>query len=147
MKEKRERATDEQIEERRQKIVSFFGEYGETLSTKQLAKIMGVSVATIERDMKALRTDSFNWVSELAKQGYVYECRMTYSKLAGLSAKLLKRLKSEEATLPIDDICKLAAQIAKLEESKMSIIQSPTLYNLKATVRKTTKAEEMLGEG
>lgn len=146
MKEKRERATDEQIEERRQKIVSFFGEYGETLSTKQLAKIMNVSVATIERDLKALRTDSFQWVSELAKQGYVYECRMTYSKLSGLSAKLLKRLKSEEATLPIDDICKLAQQISKLEEAKMSIIQSPTLYNLKATVRKTTKAEQMLGE-
>lgn len=146
MIEKRERATDEQIEERRQKIVSFFGEYGETLTTKQLAKIMNVSVATIERDMKALRTDSFKWVSELAKQGYVYECRMTYAKLSGLSAKLLKKLKNEETTLAVDDICKLTSQIAKLEESKMQIIQSPTLYNLKVTLRKATISEELLGE-
>ena len=140
---KRKRATEQQIEDRREKIVELVGEYGR-ITNKQIAKVLGISEPTVERDMKAIQEQSWNWVNKLAKEGYVFECRMAFSKLAAISRNLHQRFKQHGDSMDTDELVKLTSQIARLETLKIQIIQQPTLYNLRLAVKKADKFEDLL---
>lgn len=144
-KKEPKRATDQEIEDRRERIVELFGEYGEKkLSNADVAKTLGVSVPTIERDIRAIKTDSFKWVESLAKEGYVYECRMTFSRLSNLTRRLNRRILLENDKMSTDDLVKISGQMSKLEELKISILQQPTLYALRLAMKKASKFEDLL---
>jgi DNA-binding CsgD family transcriptional regulator len=140
---KRKRATEQEIENRREKIVELVGEYG-NITNKQIAKVLGVSEPTVERDMNAIKEQSWNWVNKLAKEGYVFECRMAFSKLAAISRNLHQRFKQHGDSMSTDELVKLTSQIARLETLKIQIIQQPTLYNLRLAVKKADKFEDLL---
>ena len=141
----RKRATDAEKEDRKDRIVGLFAEYGEErLTNAVLAKELSVSISTIERDIKEIKEDSFIWVERLAKENYVYECRMTFKRLQALVRSLNQRFKREEQSMSTEDLTKLAQMIAKLEESKMQIIQQPTLYALRLAMQKANRFEELL---
>jgi len=140
---KRVRATEDQIEERREKIVELVGEYGK-ITNKQIGKVLGISEPTVERDMKAIQEQSWSWVNKLAKEGYVFECRMAFSKLAAISRSLHQRFRQHGENMETDELVKLTAQIAKIETLKIQIIQQPTLYTLRLAVKKADKFEDLL---
>ena len=140
---KRKRATEQEIDDRRERIVELVGEYGR-ITNKQIAKALGISEPTVERDMKAIQEQSWNWVNKLAKEGYVFECRMAFSKLAAISRYLHQRFKKNGDSMSTDELVKLTNQIARLETLKIQIIQQPTLYNLRLAVKKADKFEDLL---
>ena len=137
------RATDKELDERREKIVELVGEFG-GLTNKEIAKHFNVSEPTIERDIRAIKEQSWGWVHKLAKEGYVYECRLAFSKLSTLSRKLNRRIIQGGDNLDVDDLTRLAAQIARLETLKIQIIQQPTLYALRMAVKKVDEFEDLL---
>jgi len=139
----KKRATEEELEERREKIVELVGEFG-GLTNKELSKHFSVSEPTIERDIRAIKEQSWSWVYKLAKEGYVYECRLAFSKLSTLSRKLNKRIIKAGDDLETDDLIRLAAQIARLETLKIQIIQQPTLYALRMAVKKVDEFGDLL---
>ena len=140
---KRKRATEQEIENRREKIVELVGEYG-NITNKQIAKVLGVSEPTVERDMNAIIEQSWNWVNKVAKVGYVFECRMAFSKLSAISRNLHQRFKQHGDSMDTDELVKLTNQIARMETLKIQIIQQPTLYNLRLAVKKADKFEDLL---
>jgi predicted house-cleaning noncanonical NTP pyrophosphatase (MazG superfamily) len=145
----RHRATDDEIERRRDRILELYGEYGESRFTHEdLARVLKVSVSTIERDIKEIRRNSFLWVDGLAREGYVWECRKAYATLDSLIRTYKKRLSQEGDSISIEDLARISNQVSKLEEIKMQIIQQPTLYALRLALRQNTnKMEDLLVEG
>jgi len=139
----KKRATDKELEERREKIVELVSEYG-NLTNKEIAKHFNVSEPTIERDIRAIKEQSWSWVNKLAKEGYVYECRLAFAKLATLSRKMNRRILQGGDNLETDDLVRLASQIARLEALKIQIIQQPTLYALRMAVKKADEFEDLL---
>ena len=67
-------------------------------------------------------------MESLAKEGYVYECRMTFSRLSNLTRRLNRRILLENDQMSTEDLVKISGQMSKLEELKISILQQPTLY-------------------
>ena len=141
----RKRASDQEIENRREKIIGLHAQFGEArLTNAVLANELKVSVSTIERDIRAIKDESFIWVTGLAKQNYVYECRMTFKRLQALVTILNNRLIQEGQAMSTENLIKLALTMAKLEDSKMQIIQQPTLYALRLAMQKANRFEELL---
>jgi len=46
-------------------------------SETNIAKKLGVSRATIVRDIKKIRSDSQNWIDDLARGGFIFEYKCT----------------------------------------------------------------------
>ena len=74
----------------------------------EIARNLKVSIATIERDVHALKEMSSIWLDELAKSGMVYEWKTNLDKLRDTERKLNQIL--QEINIPRDDKLRILKQ-------------------------------------
>jgi len=142
----------EEIEKRHQKIMELLNEFGSLITNKSMADSLGVSESTIEKDLSEIRKTGWNWIYNLSKEGYVYECRMSFEKLASLERRIIKALNEmERGTIKTNSpeqynkmLVSLSHALSRVTATKMGIIQQPTLYALRLAVKKFHKEEAQL---
>ncbi len=71
--------------ERREMVVECLRK---NMSETRIAKELGFHRQTIVRDVADLKKDSQNWLDGLAKNGFIFECRMTLDIVKNTGARL-----------------------------------------------------------
>jgi len=111
---------------RKQKVV-FMTWKGE--SETNIAKKLGVSRATIVRDVKQIRSDSQNWIDDLAKGGFIFEYRFNLEKIKQTNFAL------QELLAQTDDVSQKIKILKAMDNNTKLYLQllgeAPTIYALK----------------
>ena len=119
--------TDEAIKERREKVNFLLMKGGTELA---IAKQLGVSERTVQRDVAFLKEMSAVWLSDLTKDGAIFECKMALDKLKDTERQLNALL--QDKNLPREDKMKLLKQRDEnVTLQAQFVLEGPTLHAIR----------------
>lgn len=118
------------IEERRRKVAELLAQsYTET----EIAKELGISVATISRDVTALKEKSQQFLYDLAKSDLAFYYQGCINGVNAVKREAWQFLRSKRDSLKPGERLSILKIIKECEEARFSMIQSgPSAMALKA---------------
>jgi len=84
-----DKTKEEEIKERREKVNELLGK---GWTEKKIAVELKVSYITIVRDVKELKEQTFEWVDEQARTGYMFECKKCIDEIVNLKSTMYDML-------------------------------------------------------
>jgi len=119
------------IKQRREKVAIFLTK---TKTEKEIALKLGVSRQTIVRDVAYLKKESQKWLDDLAKEGFVYEFKLTLDKIRDHERELHRLYtKSDDISQKIQ-ILKALNENAKLYLELLG--ETPTVHAYKKAMKR-----------
>ena len=119
------------IMQRREKVAIFLTK---TKTENEIALKLGDSRQTIVRDVAYLKKESQKWLDDLAKEGFVYEFKLTLDKIRDHEREL-HRLYTES-----DDISQKTQILKALNENAKLYLEllgeTPTVHAYKKAMKK-----------
>lgn len=88
--------TDDAIAERRYEVNILLTE---AITERSIAKTLKVSRETIVRDVAYLKTEANKWLTEEAKNGFIFHCKLALEKLQKIELDLRAQRRNREAEL------------------------------------------------
>lgn len=88
--------TEAKISERQYQVNLLLGE---AITERAIAKTMGVSRETIVRDVHELKQQANKWLTEEAKTGFIFQCKLALDKLLRIELDLRTQRREKEAQL------------------------------------------------
>ena len=118
------------IQERRQRV-SYFLVKGKNES--EIAKEIGVHRNTIVRDVSYLKKHAQNWLDGIAKEGFIYEYKLSLDKIRDHERELQKLYSQTEETSHKIQILKALDDNAKLYLELLG--ETPTIHAYKRAIK------------
>lgn len=109
---------------------------GEALTERGIAKTMGVSRETIVRDVHELKEQANKWLTEEAKTGFIYQCKLALDKLLRIELDLRTQRREKEAQL----------NFGKKEGEQKTLMETDELINLNRAIEECIAYQIQLRE-
>jgi len=144
----RQRATDEEMFARQEKIASY-KTIAPNVTMSQCKEFLeaegiSVSIATISRDVKEIEDRSWLWSDRLAMSGFVWSCQEAVKRNDNLISILSKELaKENKEELDPSEKALMARTINELQMSKLNLQGRATYQRLKKARDKYMSAEAL----
>lgn len=119
------------IKQRREKVAIFLIK---TKTEKEIALKFGVSRQTIVRDVAYLKKESQKWLDDLAKEGFVYEFKLTLDKIRDHERELYGLYTKSDNISQKTQILKALNENAKLYLELLG--ETPTVHAYKKAMKR-----------
>lgn len=119
------------IKQRREKVAIFLTK---TKTEKEIALKLGVSRQTIVRDVAYLKKESQKWLDDLAKEGFVYEFKLTLDKIRDHERELYGLYTESDCISQKIQILKALNENAKLYLELLG--ETPTVHAYKKAMKR-----------
>jgi len=119
------------IKQRREKVAIFLIK---TKTEKEIALKFGVSRQTIVRDVAYLKKESQKWLDDLAKEGFVYEFKLTLDKIRDHERELYGLYTESDCISQKTQILKALNENAKLYLELLG--ETPTVHAYKKAMKR-----------
>ena len=98
---------------------------------KEIAVQLNLSISTIERDIKAIRSMASVWLDGLAKEGIVHEWKISLDKLKDTERNLNQLL--QDPSMPRDDKLKILKQRDEnIALQTQFLMDGPVIHSIKS---------------
>lgn len=108
----------------------------EALTERAIAKTLGVSRETVVRDVSFLKEESNKWLTEEAKNGFIYHCKLALEKLQRIELDLRTQRREKEAQL----------NFGKQEGDQKVLMETTELINLNRAIEECIAYQIQLRE-
>jgi hypothetical protein len=123
--------TEATIRQRREKISLFLVK---GVPETQMAELLKCSRATVVRDVRRLKDMAQSWLDGLAKDGFIFEYRLTLDKIRDHELELQRLLLKSTSTAEKIQILKALDDNAKLYLELLA--ETPTVHAYRRAVQK-----------
>ena len=124
----KKRSTDEEINDRRNKIFNDLVNYPDT-TQEELAVKYSVSLSTIQRDMDAIKNTDPDWVDKLLRKDFLHKVRITSARIDKQISKLQYRLDNEDLDPKTEAY--LMQKINEFATNQLNVEVNPALQHLR----------------
>ncbi len=116
---------------KRREIISVYLTKG-ILSPGNLAKVTGYDVNLIKNDLAYFKRNSNKWLTELAKDGYIFQSQNINDQLQNMIEELQQKRTEKKVTDDVDLLIKVVLTITQLLSLKWQLISNgPMLTTMK----------------
>lgn len=122
---------EQEIQERREKVNELLSQ---GWTEKKIAENLNVSYATILRDVKELKDQTFEWVDEQARTGYMFECKKCLGEIDNLKTIMYDMLYDPNSKPELKlKISKEIREILSFKIERLEVI--PTIQGVKNMIK------------
>lgn len=126
-----DKSKEEEIRDRREKVNELLGK---GWTEKKIAGELNVSYITIVRDVKELKEQTFQWVDEQARTGYMFECKKCIDEIDNLKSTMYDMLYDPNSNPELKlKISKEIREILRFKIERLEVI--PTIQGVKNMIK------------